>query len=232
LNSWTAYFSIKKNLLSGSQLDQAYNTVGGRFIGIGPDPTGGDRITPMGIHPRNDRDSVQPCQTNSAPILSKTSSLSYKGAGWKCDEAIQGMMETDDFYGSEIVQVKTPTLYQRRFVLVGDAGYATGPTGTGTSLAILGAYILAGEIGKHRGDLAAGLKGYEKQMRPLINEMQKIPPLVRMMFAPQTAWGLWLRNSIFAFICWSRVPSLFEKFFGGYAAHSDDYKMPEYEWEA
>lgn len=113
----------------------------------------------------------------------------YKGAGWKCDEAIQGMMEADDFYGSEIVQVKTPALYQGRFLLVGEAGYAPGPTGTGTSLAILGAYILGGEIGKHRGDLAAGLKGYEEQMRPLINEMQKIPPLVPTMFAPQTGLG-------------------------------------------
>lgn len=45
-------------------------------MGIGLDPTGGDRITLMGIHPRNDRDSVQPCQINSAPTLSKTLSLS------------------------------------------------------------------------------------------------------------------------------------------------------------
>jgi 2-polyprenyl-6-methoxyphenol hydroxylase-like FAD-dependent oxidoreductase len=141
-------------------------------------------------------------------------------------------MEADDFYGSEIVQVKTPTLYQGRFVLVGDAGYAPGPTGTGTSLAISGAYILAGEIGKRRGDLTAGLKGDKKQIRPLINEMQQIPPLVPMMSAPQTAWGLWLRNSVFASICWSRNPSLFEKFFGGSAAHSDDCTVPEYEWEA
>jgi hypothetical protein len=91
---------------------------------------------------------------------------------------------------------------------------------------------LAGEVGKHRGDLAAALNGYEEQMRPLINKMQKIPPLVPIMIAPQTAWGIWLRNNIFAFICWSRIPSLLQKFFGGASAHSDEYKVPEYTWAA
>jgi flavin-dependent dehydrogenase len=156
----------------------------------------------------------------------------YKGAGWKCDEAIQGMMEADDFYGCEIVQVKTPTLYQGRFVLVGDAGYAPGPTDTGTSLAISDAYILAGGIGKHRRDLAAGLKGYEKQMRPLINEMQKISPLVLMMFAPQDGLGTVVAELDIRIHLLEQDSVGFREVLRGSAAHSDDYKVPEYEWEA
>ena len=79
-------------------------------------------------------------------------------------------MEAGDFYANEIIQVKTSSLYKGRFVLVGDAGYAPGFTGAGTILAIAGAYMLAGEVGKHKGSLAAGLRGYEEQIRPIIND--------------------------------------------------------------
>jgi flavin-dependent dehydrogenase len=51
-------------------------------------------------------------------------------------------MDSEDFYAGEIVQAKIPRLYDGRVVLVGDAGYAAGPTGSGTSLALAGAYIL------------------------------------------------------------------------------------------
>jgi 2-polyprenyl-6-methoxyphenol hydroxylase-like FAD-dependent oxidoreductase len=235
VNAWAAFFSTEKDLLAGRQIGEGYSAVGGRAIAIGSDATGGNRITLMGVSPHNDHDSVRRFRQASklgTEELKAFLAQHYEGVGWKCDEAIQCMMEADDLYGSEIVQVKTPTLYKGRFALVGDAGYATGPTGTGTSLAISGAYILAGEVGKHRGDLAAALNGYEEQMRPLINKMQKIPPLVPIMIAPQTAWGIWLRNNIFAFICWSRIPSLLQKFFGGASAHSDEYKVPEYTWAA
>ncbi|KAJ5762330.1 uncharacterized protein N7511_005712 [Penicillium nucicola] len=235
VNAWTAFFSMKKDLLDGRQIGEGYSTIGGRTIFIGPDATGGNRVALMGIRPHNDQDSIRHFRKASKlgnEELKGFLAEHYKGAGWKSDEVIQGMMEADDFYGSEMVQVKIPTLYKGRFALVGDAGYATGPTGTGTSLAMAGAYILAGEIGKHRGEVAAGLKGYEEQMRPLINEMQRIPPLIPMIIGPQTAWGIWLRNAIFAFICWSRIPSLFQRFFGGASAHSDDYKVPEYQWAA
>ncbi len=43
----------------------------------------------------------------------------YQGVGWKTDYILKQMMSTEDFYASEIVQVKIPTLYKGRFVLVG-----------------------------------------------------------------------------------------------------------------
>jgi len=140
-------------------------------------------------------------------------------------------MEADDFYANESVQIKLPSLSKGRFVLVGDAGYA-GAMGSGTTLALTGAYVLAGEIGKHKGDIAAGLKAYEERMRPFINEMQKTPPLVSTILAPQTAWGIRLRNNIFAFVAWSRLIEFGQKFFASSFASSDKYPLPDYEWEA
>ena len=45
--------------------------------------------------------------------------------------------------------------------MVGDAGCASGPTSGGTTLAMTGAYILAGEISKNHRNLSAALVGYE-----------------------------------------------------------------------
>lgn len=136
--------------------------------------------------------------------------------------------DADDFYASEMVQIKLPSLYKGRFALVGDADYAPGTTGTGTSLAMAGAYVLAGEIHRHRGDSGAGLQGYDDRMWPITTGLQKIPPLVHSFLAPQTAWGIRLRNNIFALICWTGFIDFAQKYFS--AAFSETYKigLPDY----
>ncbi|KAJ5636083.1 uncharacterized protein N7484_009396 [Penicillium longicatenatum] len=98
-------------------------------------------------------------------------------------------VDVERLYATELVQVKLPTLFKGRFVLVGDAGYAPGPTGTGTTLAMVGAYLLAGEVCKHKWNLDAALRGYETQLRPLINDLQKIPPLIPTLLAPRQPGG-------------------------------------------
>ncbi|KAE9364159.1 oxidoreductase [Stipitochalara longipes BDJ] len=230
INSWAAFFSIEQDLVNGSKIGQAFSAPGGRFVALGR-----DRATLMGIHPRDDHDAILPfreAMKKGDDALKGFVAQHYHGAGWKTDGIIKGMMPSEDFYANEIVQVKPPSLYRRRFVLVGDAGYAPGPTGGGTTLALAGAYVLAGEVGKHKNDLAAALAGYEKTMRPIIDELQKIPPGVPGIMAPQTRWGIWLRNHIFAFIAWSRVLNFAQKFFAGAFASSEKYPLPEYEWVA
>ncbi|MCJ1385490.1 hypothetical protein MMC17_008613 [Xylographa soralifera] len=234
-NCWAAYFTIEQDLLEGSKMVQLYSAKGGRFFALGPDPSGINRVGLMGLQPRNDRDATLPfreAMKQGDDALKRFVAQHYKGAGWKTDKILKGMMETKDFYGSEIVQVKTQNLYKGRFVLVGDAGYAPGFTGTGTTLAITGAYILAGEVGRYKSDLAAGLRGYEERMRPIINDMQKVPPLIPTIIAPQTVWGIWLRNNIFAFIAWTRILEFLQRFFASSFANSDKYRLPEYEWVA
>ncbi|KAL4932548.1 uncharacterized protein BDV17DRAFT_288060 [Aspergillus undulatus] len=83
----------------------------------------------------------------------------YQSAGWMDDEPINGMMDAEGSYASEIVQVRLPSLYKERFLLVGDAGYA-GAAGAGTSLAFVG---------------AQGAGGYNERMGPLVEDLQKTP---------------------------------------------------------
>ena len=69
-------------------------------------------------------------------------------AGWQCDALLAAAATADDFYFDAFVQVRMPTISQGRVTLVGDAGYCASPlSGMGTSLALVGAYVLAGELG-------------------------------------------------------------------------------------
>lgn len=234
INSWAAFFSLDHDLLNGSSIGQGYSAVGGRFVAVGPahhnsTKSFGDL---MGINPRTDNASMLPfreAQKAGELPLKRYIARKFRGAGWKTDEVIEGMMKATDFYANEIVQVKLPHIYKGRFTLVGDAGYAPGPTGGGTSLAIAGGYVLAGSLSKHKNDIPAALAAYEATMRPIITDLQKIPPLVPTVMAPQTAWGVWLRNHIFMVIAWSRLLEIVQRYwapsFGG-----DKYGLPEYEW--
>jgi 2-polyprenyl-6-methoxyphenol hydroxylase-like FAD-dependent oxidoreductase len=235
VNSWIAFFSVKEDLLEGNKSGQAYSAVGGRFMALGPDPSGVSRVVLMGIHPRGDDTAMRPfreAMDEGDDTLMRFIARHYEGAGWKTGEVMGKIAEWEDFYANETVQIKVPCVYKGRFALAGDAGYAPGPTGAGTTLTLAGAYILAGEVSKHKGDLAAALRGYEQQMRPLITEFQKIPPLVPTVLAPKTAWGLCLRNNIFAFVIWSGLLHLVGKFAAASFDSSEKYAVPEYEWVA
>ncbi|KAH8892887.1 oxidoreductase [Thozetella sp. PMI_491] len=233
MNCWAAYFSIERDLLGGSKLGHAYSAVGGRFIAMGSDPTGVTRATFMCINPRGPGDAARPfreAMKQGDDEVKQFLARYYEGAGWRADEVVKGMLEAQDFYAGESVQVRVPVLHKGRFALVGDSGYAPGPTGAGTTLALVGAYTLAGEIAKHDGDLVAGLRGYEERMRPIVSEMQHILPFVPAIFAPRTAWGIWLRNTLLAIVTRSRILDLAQRFFGGAFATVDKYPLPEYQW--
>jgi 2-polyprenyl-6-methoxyphenol hydroxylase-like FAD-dependent oxidoreductase len=233
-NSWAAYFSITPDLVQGSKIGQGFSAPGGRFISLGSDPAGGNRVMFMSIKPRSQPDSVQPFRDAASQgdaALKAYVAQHFSDAGWITNTLLTEMQSSKDFYASEIAQVKIPTLHTGRVVLVGDAGYAAGPTGGGTSLALAGAYMLAGELAKHPGDVEAGLRGFEERMRPLIKELQQIPPLVGTIMAPQTAWGIWIRNWVFACVAWSGVAEWAQKWLGAAFSNSEEFPLPEYIWE-
>jgi 2-polyprenyl-6-methoxyphenol hydroxylase-like FAD-dependent oxidoreductase len=104
----------------------------------------------------------------------------FAGAGWHCDALLDAADGADDFYFDSFSQVHMPRWSTRRTVLVGDAGYCASPlSGMGTSLALVGAYLLAGELGP-AGDgltserLTRALAGYDRLMRPYVERCQQL----------------------------------------------------------
>ncbi|MEU6412100.1 FAD-dependent monooxygenase [Microbispora sp. NPDC046933] len=92
-------------------------------------------------------------------------------------------------------QVRLDRWSHGRVVLLGDAGYCPTPlTGLGTSLALVGAYVLAGELAA-TGDHRVALRNYERIMHPYVGEAQKLPPGGVNGFAPSTALAIRMRTA-------------------------------------
>jgi 2-polyprenyl-6-methoxyphenol hydroxylase-like FAD-dependent oxidoreductase len=86
--------------------------------------------------------------------------------------------------------VRAPRWSHGRVALVGDAAYCPSPmTGMGTTLAVVGAYVLAGEIASHAA-LRDALDGYERIMRPWVEQVQKLPPGMPRMANPTSRAGV------------------------------------------
>ncbi|CZT00997.1 uncharacterized protein RCO7_02830 [Rhynchosporium graminicola] len=100
---------------------------------------------------------------------------------------------TKHLTSSLFAQIRSPKLHQGRVVLLGDAGYAT--PGFGTSLAIIGSYVLAGELLSKGGDVQKALEGYSGLMKPFVKASQG-DDIAMQLCNPQTEWGIWTRNSI------------------------------------
>ncbi len=115
----------------------------------------------------------------------------FAGAGWQCDALLAAAQEADDFYFDSFVQVLMPAWTSGRVALVGDAGYCASPlSGMGTSLALVGTYLLAGELGSADSFDAQRIQGalqrYQTKMRPYVDKCQDIPNRVDR-FAPSSA---------------------------------------------
>jgi 2-polyprenyl-6-methoxyphenol hydroxylase-like FAD-dependent oxidoreductase len=99
----------------------------------------------------------------------------FKGFGWEVPRVLGFLQEAADLYFGEVAQIRMPCWSRGRVALVGDAGYCPSPrSGQGTSLALVGAYVLAAELAQSRGDHAAAFSRYEQRMRSFVDLNQAL----------------------------------------------------------
>ncbi|PHH91474.1 hypothetical protein CDD83_313 [Cordyceps sp. RAO-2017] len=135
----------------------------------------------------------------------------FKGTGWQSNRLVEELRTADDFYAQAIVQIKCAPWSKGRVVLLGDAGYCPSPlTGMGTSLALIGAYVLAGEIARSDGDLESALAAYDRALRPLVDRIQKLPRGVPGLVYPKTELGVKALQLILALAEKLRLTKLLE----------------------
>ncbi|MEU4243772.1 FAD-dependent monooxygenase [Actinoplanes sp. NPDC026619] len=114
----------------------------------------------------------------------------FQDAGWQARRILDALDDADDMYFESIAQVRAPRWASGRTALLGDAAWCATPvSGMGTSLAIVGAYVLAGELAAHA-DLREAFAGYERVMRPYVDQAQHLPPGVPRIANPRTRAGL------------------------------------------
>ncbi|MGH3555534.1 MAG: FAD-binding protein, partial [Mycobacterium sp.] len=95
------------------------------------------------------------------------------GDGWVRPQLLAYMRTARDFYFDEMAQIVMDRWSRGRVGLVGDAGYCCSPlSGQGTSVALLGAYILAGELAGAAGDYQLGFTNYHAAFNDYIHRTQ------------------------------------------------------------
>ncbi|OCB36059.1 FAD-dependent oxidoreductase [Mycobacterium malmoense] len=99
---------------------------------------------------------------------------------------------TPAFYFDSISQLRLDRWSRRRVTLVGDAGYCPGPAvGGSTSLAVLGAYVLAGELARADGDHLRAFAAYELQMREPVHRSRAFARHAASGIIPGSRLGVW-----------------------------------------
>ncbi|KAG8624059.1 hypothetical protein KVT40_009035 [Elsinoe batatas] len=233
LDTFAAYFTIDKDLLKGDQYSRWYNAPGGRCILLRPDPQRRTRAHLFVINHGDQAqlDTYRAAYQQGMDRVKQLFTEEFKDAGWLTPEILACAPDAKDFYGSEIAQIRTEKLFSGRVALVGDAGYCPTPfTGMGTSLAMIGAYILAGEINKNAEDVPGALQRYEDIMHPYAKKVQQIPRSMPKLANPMSAWGIKVQLAILSLVSWLKV-DVFANWLQGFEVFKGKkFQLPEYTW--
>lgn len=215
-----AYFSIPRIEGEGS-LARGHLATGRRMIIT---RTSDRPVTGVLMFAMKDSNQLRESYKDSQHSQKQAFSDMFKDIQWQNDRLMKGLMESEDFYAHELGQIKMSQLSNGRIVLLGDAGYCPSPfTGLGTNLCLMGAYILAGELARHRDDIHGALKSYEEKMRPFIDECQRFSTGTLGFFFPSSRVGVWSMGKLMWVV--SKVNGIFPQF---QKVDNHDSCIPEY----
>lgn len=227
-----AYFTIKNDLLKGSRMAKWYNATNGRviFLRPDPDPTGLTRGNLINVTPSGDtkmKEKLNNAIREGDESYMKLMEEMHSDIGWLAPEVLQGMRESDDFYCSLFGQIRTSKIQDGRVALVGDSGYAT--PGFGTSLAIIGGYVLAGELLSHSGDVNMALENYEAIILPFVKSSQGGTAAMQLL-NPQSWWGIKIRNLVLGIVTGLKLDSLAMAVASAVGFTEKKFDLPDYKW--
>jgi 2-polyprenyl-6-methoxyphenol hydroxylase-like FAD-dependent oxidoreductase len=119
----------------------------------------------------------------------------FADAGWECPHILAALDDVEDLYFDVVSQVRLDRWCTDRVALVGDAAACVSLlAGEGTGLAMVEAYVLAGELQRASGDFGQAFKAYETRLQPFINDKQNRASSFVSFFVARTWPGIWLRN--------------------------------------
>lgn len=140
-------------------------------------------------------DHMSGADPQNASEVNATLRQVFGNAGWECPQILQKLDGASDVYFDRASQVAMDHWSDGRVALIGDAAAAVSLlAGEGAGLAMVEAYILAGELNRTGADYPEAFRRYESHLRPIIEARQRSARKFGAMFAPKTSPGLWTRN--------------------------------------
>ena len=119
----------------------------------------------------------------------------FADLGWHVPALLDGLPAATELYFDSISRVHVDRWSNGRLVLLGDAGYGATFGALGTGTAVVGAYVLAGELARAGGDYQAAFGRYEARLRKAVSTTQDGSQAGRFL-APTTRLGITARNRI------------------------------------
>jgi 2-polyprenyl-6-methoxyphenol hydroxylase-like FAD-dependent oxidoreductase len=223
---YMAYLTIPRHK-SDNKWWRWYNAANSRVLMLRPDNHGTMRASVAFLETEKGYEKLSPEQQKK---LLKTK---LSGAGWEADRISEAIDSSDDVYLDKIGQIKAPKWVTGRVAMIGDAAYCPTPlTGKGTTLAIVGAYLLAGELSRH-GNHEDAFASYEKRMRPYVEEVQKLPPGIPWIVYPKTSFGVSVLNTFVAIFASKPVQKLVSLFTPKSKTNSkQEIDLPDFKWRS
>ena len=227
---YVVYYTVPR-LPSDNDWWNIYMALGSRLISLRPDPHGTIRamFTRM---PCNNAQAKAWLDASKSDRKTQRELLrrEFADAGWQAQRLLDAMDQAPDVYFHVMEQIKMSKWSNSRVVCIGDAAHAPTPlAGGGTSLAITGAYVLAGELSKlNDGEHPSkALEAYESAFRPFVEETQKILFFVPGIAHPETAGKRWLFHSfVWALSKVLAIPWVVNRF--GDDKNVERFSMPHY----
>ncbi|NRQ38705.1 FAD-dependent oxidoreductase [Nonomuraea sp. NN258] len=116
----------------------------------------------------------------------------YAGVGWEVPRILSELEDASAFYFDSVTQLDLDTWSRGRVTLVGDAGYCPGPAvGGSTSLAVVGAYVLAGELATYGGDHTRAFPAYEAELGDFVRRSRAFAVGAASRLVPGSDSALW-----------------------------------------
>ena len=150
----------------------------------------------------------------------------FSDVGWVTPRALDAL-DDGPYYFDAIGQMRLPRWSRGRAGLVGDAAYCASPlSGMSTSLALVGAYVLAGELAS-TGDPVTAFGRFEQIMRPYVDRAQKLPPGGPRLGQPRTRAGIGVVHTLARALA-SRPAQKLAVFDRLAQTAADTFELPDY----
>ncbi|MCB0513058.1 MAG: FAD-dependent monooxygenase [Bacteroidetes bacterium] len=147
----------------------------------------------------------------------------FENIGWRCADLIAKIDTAPDFYFDVVSQIQMKNWSKNRVVLVGDACDCPSLlSGQGSTLAMVGAYILAGELKNANGNFKMAFEQYQNIFKEFIDDKQLLAQKFAKQFVPKSTFGIWLRNVVVGLMFLPFVSKLLIKQF------TDKLKLKDY----